>query len=218
MVIRHDETTKKYMFGNPDSRNILILMVADYDLAVIEDEVEAIRDYSGTDFYLIALKVDHWNTELSPWNAPAVFGNEDFGNGGEVTLARILKEIVPVDTGRKYYLGGYSLSGLFALWCAYRTNVFSGVAAVSPSIWFPGFLEYMEEHEIQTDAVYLSLGDREERTRNPVMATVGKRIREANGLLCSKGVNCLLEWNKGNHFKDPELRTAKAFAWLLNNN
>ena len=25
-----------------------------------------------------------------------------------------------------------------------------------------------------------------------------------------------LEWNPGNHFKEPGLRTAKAFAWVMN--
>ena len=29
-------------------------------------------------------------------------------------------------------------------------------------------------------------------------------------------VNCCLEWNKGNHFKESDLRTAKAFAWIKN--
>ncbi len=70
---------------------------------------------------------------------------------------------------------------------------------------------------IRTDTVYLSLGDREEKTRNPVMATVGDRIREAHVLMKERGVNCILEWNEGNHFRDADLRTAKAFAWVLNN-
>ena len=29
-------------------------------------------------------------------------------------------------------------------------------------------------------------------------------------------VQCALEWNQGGHFKDPVLRIAKAFAWVLN--
>ena len=73
----------------------------------------------------------------------------------------------------------------------------------------------MKKNEIKTDTVYLSLGDREEKARNPVMATVGDRIREAYGLLKDRGLNCALEWNEGNHFRDPDLRTAKAFAWVL---
>ena len=41
------------------------------------------------------------------------------------------------------------------------------------------------------------------------------RMREAYLLLKNSGLNCILEWNEGNHFKDPDLRTAKAFAWVL---
>lgn len=59
------------------------------------------------------------------------------------------------------------MAGLFSLWAAYQTDTFAGVAAASPSIWFPDFLQYMKEHDIRTESVYLSLGDREEKTRNP---------------------------------------------------
>ena len=115
-----------------------------------------------------------------------------------------------------YFIGGYSLAGLFALWAAYQTDAFFGVAAASPSVWFPGFAEYMRQNRIQSNAVYLSLGNREEKTHNPVMATVRDRIQEAHALVKAQGVNCFLEWNEGNHFKEPDLRTAKAFLWVLN--
>ena len=89
------------------------------------------------------------------------------------------------------------------------------MAAASPSVWFPGFEEYMKASQIKCPKVYLSLGDKEERTRNPVMSSVGSRIRSAEQLLKSQNVCCTLEWNPGNHFRDSDLRTAKAFAWLL---
>ena len=41
----------------------------------------------------------------------------------------------------KLYLGGYSLAGFFSLWAAYQTDRFAGVAAVSPSVWFPGWMD-----------------------------------------------------------------------------
>ena len=47
------------------------------------------------------------------------------------------------------------------------------------------------------------------------MSTVDKRIQEVYECLKEKGVNCIFEWNKGNHFMDAEIRTAKAFSWLL---
>ena len=83
------------------------------------------------------------------------------------------------------------------------------------ALWFPGFIDYMKEHEIKSETVYLSLGDREEKTRNPVMSQVGNCIRMGHEWLIERGINCTLEWNQGNHFKEPDIRTAKAFAWVM---
>ena len=110
------------------------------------------------------MKVKDWNHDLSPWKAPAVFGRDQFGDGAEETLAEVLKTCN--DRNKTYIIGGYSLAGLFALWAAYQTDAFSAVAAASPSVWFPGFSEYMKERIPQVRSVYLSLGDREEKARN----------------------------------------------------
>lgn len=205
----------KYEFGSVNADTVLIQPVDEYDLSGVENEVSLIAGSCDRAFRLIAVKVDNWNTDLSPWSAPAVFGKEDFGSGAAETLAGILK--LCADETKTYYIGGYSLAGLFALWAAYRTDRFTGVAAASPSMWFPGFVDYMKEHDIKSRAVYLSLGDKEEKTRNPVMAQVGVRIREAHDVLEKQEVKCVLEWNKGNHFRDADIRTAKAFSWILHN-
>jgi len=199
-------------YGDPESNRVLIQPVDDHDLSVIENEVAAIKARTD-DFRLIAVKVNDWNRDLSPWTAPPVFGNEPFGSGASDFLNAILP--LCADKRKTYYLGGYSLAGLFALWAAHETDVFHGIAAASPSMWFPGFLDYMQTHPIRAERVCLSLGDREEKTRNPVMATVGTRIKEAYDLLKRRGTDCVLEWNPGNHFKDPDLRTARAFLWIL---
>ena len=200
-------------FGDVNADTVLIQPVDEHDLAGIKNEVSLITANSDKSFRLIAVKIDNWNIDLSPWKAPAVFGKEDFGEGAERTLDELLK--LCSDGSKTYYIGGYSLAGLFALWAVYRTDKFTGVAAASPSMWFPGFTDYMKEHKIRTDAVYLSLGDKEEKTRHPVMATVGDRIREAHSLLLEQGVKCVLEWNEGNHFKDADVRTANAFSWVI---
>ena len=133
----------------------------------------------------------------------------------DMIVEQVLSERKAMGNGKRVFIGGYSLAGLFALWAGYQTDCFDGIAAASPSIWFPPFTDYMKENEIHTGRVYLSLGDREEKTRNPVMATVGAAIAEADQILKGAGCDCVLEWNKGNHFKDADLRTAKAFAWLM---
>ncbi len=201
-------------FGNPDAAMVLIQPVDGRELSGIHHEAEEIRHLSDVDFCLLAAKVERWNHDLSPWAAPAVFGREDFGGGAEA----FIQELLPYcgETGKTFIIGGYSLAGLFALWAAGRTGHFSAVAAASPSVWFPGFMGYLKANRIHSRAVYLSLGDQEEKTRNPVMAAVGSCIREVRGTLADEGVACVLEWNPGNHFRDPDLRTARAFAWTLN--
>lgn len=202
-----------YEYGNREASVVLIQPVDDHDMEGIEQETDSIREFTGMDFHLIAVKVDRWNEELSPWKVPAVFGNADFGDGAADTLKKILD--LCTDDSRTYYIGGYSLAGLFALWASFQTERFAGVAAASPSIWFPGFTEFMREHACKSRAVYLSLGDKEAKTRNPVRATVGDCIRDGYEILRAQGISSTMEWNPGSHFRDPDLRTAKAFAWIL---
>ena len=200
-------------YGSVTAQTVLLQPVDGHDAETIGNELALIRESAGEDFRLIAFRVGDWNRDLSPWQAPAVFGREDFGGRARETLDGILS--CCSDRTKTYFIGGYSLAGLFALWAACETDMFSGVAAASPSVWFPGFPAYLREHEVLSRHVYLSLGDREERTRNPVMRTVGDEIRAAYALLRDRGTDCTLEWNEGNHFRDADARTAKAFAWVM---
>ncbi len=204
---------EKYEFGDRMSDTALIFPCGDADADSIGRVTGYIEKNTGIPFSLTAFKIEDWNRDLSPWEAPAVFGNESFGGGAEHTLDEILGYCT--DESKTYLVGGYSLAGLFALWAAHKTDIFSGVAAASPSVWFPGFTDLMRNEKIRCGAVYLSLGDREEKTRNPVMASVGQKIRDAYSILNESGISCVLEWNEGNHFKDTDIRTAKAFVWLM---
>ena len=202
-------------YGDSSSNLVLIQPVDEHDLSFINDEIKEIKRLTNNkDFLLIAFKVNNWNKDLSPYKAKAVFGKEDFGDGASNALKEILSECN--DSSKTYIIGGYSLAALFAIWASYNTNTFKGVAASSPSIWFPNFIKYMKDNAIKTNNVYLSLGDQEEKTKNPIMSKVGICIKEAYGLLKDNSINCFLEYNKGNHFIDADIRTAKAFAWIIN--
>ena len=145
MIQAQERTLPTYTYGDPEANVVLIQTVDHHDLDVIDSETEAIRKLTDKDFYLIAVKVQNWIADLSPWPAPAVFGREDFGNGAAETLNEILQ--YTRDKDKTYHIGGYSLAGLFSLWAAYQTDIFSGVAAASPSIWFPGFTDYMKNNQ-----------------------------------------------------------------------
>lgn len=210
------------VFSGAAPKAILIQPADGSDLRGLQAQIALIEQRCGEDFLLAAVPILDWNRELSPWEAPAVFGKQDFGSGAGETLDFIERTLLPellrqfqLSETRPVILGGYSLAGLFALWSGYQTDRFSAVAAASPSVWFPDWIAYANANRIRAGYVYLSLGDREERTKNPVMAAVGICIRTQLELLREGGTDCVLEWDQGNHFKDPEKRTAAAFSWCM---
>ena len=210
-----------HIYGDISAEYLLLQMVDEHDLAGMEREVEAIHRQTAQPFLLAAVQVENWNDDLSPWPAPPVWGKQGFGGRAGDTLAW-LAQAVPsirrqysIKEDCKVVLGGYSLAGLFALWAATQNDALYGVAAASPSVWFPVWQEHEAARPIQTQRVYLSLGDREEHTKNQTMAAVGDNIRALNSALTRRGKDCTLEWNAGGHFKDADLRTARAFVWVM---
>ena len=209
------------IYGEAHAEYLLLQMTGEHELQSMESEVTAIAQ-SAQHFLFAAIPVESWNDELSPWEAPAVWGKESFGGKAGDALRFLtewgiptLKQQYPLPENVKIILGGYSLAGLFALWTSTQTALFSGVAAASPSVWFPGWMEFEQQHPIQAQRIYLSLGDREERTRNATMAAVGDNIRALHRELAGRSKDCTLEWNNGGHFKDADLRTARAFRWAM---
>ena len=191
---------------------VIIQPVDEHDMQGLDEEVAYLKEHTANTFTLVAFRISNWNVELSPWATPAVFGREDFGDGAARTLCYVLDELVPRFKGNRYCLGGYSLAGLFALWSGYQTDVFTSIGGASPSVWFPSWIEYAGSHQMKANRVYLSLGNKEPKAKNPVMARVGECIEQMHNLLeCEK----ILEWNEGNHFKDNALRTAKGLAWAV---
>ena len=240
------------IYGEANAEYLLLQMTGEHELQSMDYEVAAIAQ-SSRNFLFAALPVESWNDALSPWKAPAVWGKQGFGGKAGDTLRFLTEQVIPtleqqfpLPKNVKIILGGYSLAGLFALWASTQTALFSGVAAASPSVWFPGWMEFEQQHPIQAQHIYLSLGDREEHTRNSrlrsnevpsgdfkrqnglasarwkgltptssTMATVGDNIRALHSRLAERGADCTLEWNNGGHFKDTDLRTARAFRWAM---
>lgn len=208
--------------GNRDAKIVLLQIIGEHELPLLEDELSHIKAVTrSTDFLFVTVQVDSWNDDLSPWVAEPIFGDAAFAGNAEKLLIRIKNEvIVPLLSDNqdiKIFAGGYSLAGLFVLWATYQTNLFEGIAAVSPSVWFPGFVDFVHNNKILANRVYLSLGDKEAKTRNQILAQVENDIRDVYRTLEDYRLSCILVWNQGNHFKEPALRMAKGFAWLMNN-
>ena len=210
------------IYGTDCAEYLLLQMTDEHELQRMDNEVAAIAQGAAHPFLFAAIPVESWNDELSPWKSPAVWGKESFGGNAAGTLRFLTEQAIPtlkqqfaLPENVRIILGGYSLAGLFALWASTQTALFSGVAAASPSVWFPGWMEFEQQHPIQAQCIYLSLGDREERTRNATMAAVGDNIRALHRELAGRSKDCTLEWNNGGHFKDADLRTARAFQRVM---
>ena len=210
-------------YADENPQVLLIEPLDERELEALDEELRAIKAGCNRRFAYTALIVKDWDQELAPWVAPPVYGKVPFGSGAAETLKVIEDGVIPemqqrFDSlkGADVIIGGYSLAGLFALWSGYESTMFKAVAAASPSVWYPGWMEYAGHREAKAERIYLSLGDAEAKTKNPVMATVADNINGLYDML--KGmpdVKSLLEWNEGGHFKDPALRTAKAFVWAM---
>ena len=216
---------KCILYLNENTEYILIQPVDENDISVLDNEVKHIEENTDRNFSLVAFKIEDWNSELTPWEMPLLRGKGNFGDGATGTLEFIKNELIPAlseytnteNKEIKYILGGYSLAGLFSLWSGYQTDVFEGIAAVSPSVWYKGWIEYVEAGKPLSEKIYLSLGDTEEKTKHQILSKIGDNIRKQHEILENSGnVKTVLEWNEGNHFKNPDIRTAKGFLWVMN--
>ena len=175
-------------------------------------------------FSLVAISSLDWNHDMAPWDNPAAFKNgEPFTGGADDYLRLLVEEIIPRAEkelpGPPAWRGilGYSLAGLFALYAIYQTDVFSRVGCMSGSLWFPGFKEYIFSHEPKSrpDCIYFSLGDKEAKTRNPLLKTVQENTEAIRNFYQGMGIDTVFQLNPGNHFVQGTERAAAGIRWLL---
>ena len=185
---------------------------------------EAAQAVGCPPFTLVAISNLAWNRDMTPWDSPAAFKNgEPFTGGADDYLRLLVEEIIPraekdlASPPAWRGIAGYSLAGLFALYAIYRTDVFSRVGCMSGSLWFPGFKEYVFSHEPKRrpDCIYFSLGDKEVKTRNPVLKTVQENTEEIQTFYQNKGIDTVFHLNPGNHFVQGIERTIACIQRLL---
>ncbi len=176
---------------------------------------------SNLNYIFVEILINDWDNNLSPW--PVKTSNREFNGYGLQTLNWIKEKIIPyINNSYKehedIYLTGYSLSGFFALWSLYNTDIFDGAVCCSGSLWYPQWTEFILNNNIKKKSfVYLSLGGKEERTKNPLMASVGENTRNQLKILKSNPLikSVILEMNPGGHFADTAMRVAKGINWII---
>lgn len=189
----------------------------------ISREVKALAANATKGFAIVFFDTVEWAKALMPWHDEAVSRDEEVGMHAQDTLVYIEESLIPWLHERfgklPCIIGGYSLGGLFALWAARQSAAFCAVAAASPSLWIKGWTDYADNNSLNARLAYVSLGDREEHCRNQRMARIGDCVRHEHLTLANQigSSATTLEWNNGGHFGEEAERTAKAFAWCIEN-
>ena len=185
---------------------------------------EAAQTAGCPPFTLVAISDLDWNHDMVPWDSPPALKNAEPCTGGADDYLRLLaeeiiptaeKEITGVPSWRR--IAGYSLAGLFALYAIYQTDLFSRIGSMSGSLWFPSMKEYIFSHEPKQwpDCMYFSLGDKESKTRNPILRSVRQNTEDLQSFFQDKGIDTVFQLNPGNHYNHAVDRTAAGLCWLL---
>lgn len=166
-----------------------------------------------------------WNDDLTPWGAEGVFRKaKPFAGHADVFLKMLREDVltnVEAQLGLKHperFLAGVSLSGLFAIWSVFKCDIFVGIASISGSLWYDGFASWTkgQEPSERVGKVFVSLGDREKKSKDRRMATVEEMTLQVVENLRAEGVETefLLEENT-THFSPMVPRLEKALESLL---
>lgn len=184
----------------------------------------ALQQWDLPSFSLISISHLDWNREMVPWDAPSAFKNGPPCTGGADDYLQLLTQTILPAAEEKLPgvpcwrgLAGYSLAGLFALYALYRTDCFFRFASMSGSLWFPGLQTFLTSHTVKRppECLYFSLGDKESKTRNPVLRTVRDDTQAIYTFFQSQGIHSTFVLHPGNHYSHTAERTAAGIAWLL---
>lgn len=174
---------------------------------------------------IVAISGMKWNDDLTPWKAPALNPKEeDFKGKAKNFLSSLLSDLF-INTEQslrlnhpKRHLIGISLSGLFALWASTETNKFNSVASISGSLWYDGFVEWFKEQELHADRYFLSLGNKEVKSKNERLASVESCTEATLQIIRDKSKEINFITDEGNHFDFFRERIEKAISSSIYSN
>ena len=167
---------------------------------------EASQRYACT---IVTISGMDWNDALTPWPAKGVFKKEkDFGGRAQDFLKELPGEyFLSIETtigvkNAERTLVGISLSGLFAIWASTKTDIFTGIASISGSLWYDNFAEWFKEVQINpaVKKFFLSLGDKEKKSKDARMATVEDATNAVAEAIRAKGFSVEYIIDEGTHF------------------
>lgn len=177
----------------------------------------------GLNATVVKLPVNDWDDSLTPWAAPGLYkGDADFGGEAAVTLAEVLEVAIPEiekEEGlepSERAICGYSLGGLFALYAFTHSEAFSACGCLSGSVWYEGWVEYLQAHEFDASGkfAFLSIGDKERKAREKILHCVQDNMGTCADILREHG--CVTEFvvGPGSHLDNGQERFAAGLSAL----
>lgn len=192
-----------------------------------DDQIyKSLCDINCNKFNLVTIRGLRWEHDMAPWDIPPISREDTPCTGGaDEYLQFLIYKIIPKAEENLQGcaawrgLAGYSLAGLFALYSLYNTEIFSRIASISGSLWFPGFKDYVFSHEMKNlpKRLYMSLGDKECKTRNSYLRIVKANTEELYSFYMKKSIDTKLQINQGGHYKDAVQRIVSGVEWILKN-
>ena len=165
-----------------------------------------------------------WNNDLTPWPAEPVFKKgKAFGGKAGSYLQQLEKVIIPgiehnLDiVPDERWLMGVSLAGLFAVWATAQSALFTRIAAISGSFWYPGFSAWLQAQSLSPSlkAAFLSLGRKEAEGKNPHLKDIATQTQAVADILTGKGIQTTFAWTEGTHFAPVVPRMEQALNALI---
>jgi predicted alpha/beta superfamily hydrolase len=199
---------------------LIILLAGEYEeqtLAEIREMLLQQIDVGNCRAFMIAgFGPIDWHRDYSPWYLEG--NNARIFEGKADETIEFMKNTLLPELQKSYSLNGevypvgYSLGGLTAIY-AHCSIGFTGCGSCSGALWFPGWLEFVKEH-LPSGKVYLSLGGKEEKTKDSLMCQVGI-ITQKTKELVAKSTEVTYVKEPGGHFKEVPQRIGRAILWLL---
>ena len=175
-------------------------------------------------FTLVSISDLDWNHDMAPWDSPAALKKgvalhqrgrrlPAAAGGGDHTQGR---ERVPWASDMAWdrrVLSGRAVRPVRHLpdRCVLTGRVYVRILVVSR---FQG-IRLFPRTETPAGLHLFLFGDKEAKTRNPVLKTVQENTEEIWAFYQSKGIDTVFQLNPGNHFVQGIERTVAGIQWLL---
>lgn len=217
MLLFHDKDRRPHV-----SNKVCYMILPEGIKGDLDDGLKGLAEKCGVSIAVI--EDVNWNNDLTPWPAVGVFKKaKPFGGKAASFLNKLTHEIIP-EAERELSVAnvertllGVSLSGLFAVWSAFNTDVFTNIVSLSGSLWYDGFIDWMKEQtpSPQLKKVCMLLGEKEKNSKEKRMATVEERTFAAAKILRAKTQAVVtFELVEGTHFSPILPRMERAMMVL----